>query len=337
MSLETRAVIHFFWCKGTSNQAIFSKLQRVYGTNAPTLRAIQKWTANFANGRSELADLPRPGRPRDPGNVDAVRELIESEGFLSQKQIGHMLGFHHDTVKRILCEDLQMRKVNCKWIPHTLSSSQKAARVQVSKDLLEFLEGTSDRNLCNVYTGDETWVYMDNPRVSMWTGADVARPTVPRRTIGTKKCMFWIEFSRSGIGTVVILPPGQSFNRDFFLDNVLLKIVDDRALRRPRLKARGTFLHLDNARPHLCNDAFEDLGIKRLPHPPYSPDLAPCDFWLFGYLKQCLEGQSFDSPIALQAAVSEILMSIEVGTFVRVFTEWKRRLLQCIEQGGDYL
>jgi hypothetical protein len=114
MLLAIRAVIHFFWCKGTSNQEIFSKLQKVSGTNAFKLRPIQNWTVDFAKERTELTDLPRPGRPRDPGNIDAVRDLIESEGFLSQKQSGHMLGVHHEPAKRILREDLQMRKMNCK-------------------------------------------------------------------------------------------------------------------------------------------------------------------------------------------------------------------------------
>jgi hypothetical protein len=86
--------------------------------------------------RSELSDLPRSGRPRDRENVDAVRDLIESNGFLSQKHIGHMLDLRNGRVERNLREDLQVRKVNCKWIPHTLRSSQKAALVQVSKDLL---------------------------------------------------------------------------------------------------------------------------------------------------------------------------------------------------------
>jgi hypothetical protein len=68
--------------------------------------------------------------------------------------------------------------------------------------------------------------------------------------------MFWMDFSRAAIGTAAMLPPGQSFNRDFFVDNVLCKIIDDRALGRPKLKARGAFLYLDHARLHLCNDEF---------------------------------------------------------------------------------
>jgi hypothetical protein len=117
--------------------------------------------------------------------------------------------------------------------------------------------------------------------------------------------------------------PGQGFNRDFFVDNVLPKIIDDRVLGRPKLKALRTFPHVDKARPHLCSNKFEELGIRRLLHLPYSPDLAPCNFWLSGFLKQCLERQSSDNSMAMQAEVSEILMLIEVETFMKVFIEWK--------------
>jgi hypothetical protein len=48
--------------------------------------------------------------------------------------------------------------------------------------------------------------------------------------------MFWIEFSRPGIGAVGTLPPEQNFKRDFFVNNVLTKNIDDRALSVPKLK-----------------------------------------------------------------------------------------------------
>jgi hypothetical protein len=50
-------------------------------------RAVEKWTAAFDGGRSEFADLPRAGRPHDTGKFNAVRALIEGEGWLSQDKI----------------------------------------------------------------------------------------------------------------------------------------------------------------------------------------------------------------------------------------------------------
>jgi hypothetical protein len=167
------------------------------------------------NRRTELSGSHSLERPRDPENVDAVRYLVEGEGFLSRKHIGDMPGLHHGTVKR---------KVNCKWIPHTLKSSQKAVRVQVSKDLFQFLDGVSDRKLCNVYTGDETWIIhgclcgsgrtlQDQPCL----GARLEpRMHIPERVF------------QGNIGAVVMLSPEQSFNRDFFADNAFPKLLTTR-------------------------------------------------------------------------------------------------------------
>jgi hypothetical protein len=59
------------------------------------------------------------------------------------------------------------------------------------------------------------------------------------------------------------------------------------------------------------------MGIHRLPHLPYSRDIAPYDFWLFGYFKMKLEGMLFDTPAALLAEVegySEAFVSLNGST-----------------------
>jgi hypothetical protein len=51
--------------------------------------------------------------------------------------------------------------------------------------------------------------------------------------------------------------------------------------------------------------------MKSAPHPPYSPDLVPSDFDLFGYVKRCLAGLSFEDADQLRAAVEGVLEDIE--------------------------
>jgi hypothetical protein len=51
--------------------------------------------------------------------------------------------------------------------------------------------------------------------------------------------------------------------------------------------------------------------MKSAPHPPYSPDLAPSDFYLFGYVKRCLADLSFEDADQLLAAVEGVLEGIE--------------------------
>jgi hypothetical protein len=53
-----------------------------------------------------------------------------------------------------------------------------------------------------------------------------------------------------------MLPAQQSFNKDFFPGTVLLHVVEDRERTRPKLKPHASFLHLDNAPPHLTTEKY---------------------------------------------------------------------------------
>jgi hypothetical protein len=76
--------------------------------------------------------------------------------------------------------------------------------------------------------------------------------------------------------------------------------------------------------------------MKSAPHPPYSPDLAPSDFYLFGYVKRCLASLSFEDADQLLAAVEDVLEGIEKVTLQTVFLEWMDRLRKCIATNGEY-
>jgi hypothetical protein len=68
--------------------------------------------------------------------------------------------------------------------------------------------------------------------------------------------------------------------------------------KRCGLLSTGVILHHDNARPHTARATavtIEDLHFECLPHPPYSPDLAPSDYHMFGPLKEALGGKKFQS------------------------------------------
>jgi transposase len=90
-------------------------------------------------------------------------------------------------------------------------------------------------------------------------------------------------------------------------------------------------VHADNARPRTAKKVTEFLvrnGIKGTPHPPYSPNLAPRHFYLFGYIKVRLAGTSFEEPDQLLQAIDAIVQSIEKATFGSVFQDWMDRLAQ---------
>jgi hypothetical protein len=75
--------------------------------------------------------------------------------------------------------------------------------------------------------------------------------------------------------------------------------------------------------------------MKSAPHSPYSPDLAPSDFYLFGYIKRCLAGLSFDDTDQLLATVEDFLEGIEKVTLQAIFLEWMDRPRKCTATNGE--
>jgi histone-lysine N-methyltransferase SETMAR len=71
-------------------------------------------------------------------------------------------------------------------------------------------------------------------------------------------------------------------------------------------------------------------------HPPYSLDLAPCDFALFLELKMKLKGRSFETESDIQRESQAVLDSIKENYFHDAFDAWKRRWDCCICSQGDY-
>jgi hypothetical protein len=98
-------------------------------------------------------------------------------------------------------------------------------------------------------------------------------------------------------------------------------------------------LHHDNALAHDALAVREFLAkksIMKLDHPPYLPDLTPCDFWLFPKLKTALKGHRFSDIADIQGHAMTILLSIPEEEFEQCFEQWKHRLTRCIGVQGDY-
>lgn len=120
----------------------------------------------------------------------------------------------------------------------------------------------------------------------------------------------------------------------------ILPSLEKKVIRyRPKSGLKGIKLHIDNARSHnskMTMQSISNYKIVRIPHPPYSPDIAPCDFWLFGKLKEYLKGKRFDSETELFDALLTFSMQISKNEITRVFNEWIRRLHEVIENQGEY-
>jgi histone-lysine N-methyltransferase SETMAR len=187
-----------------------------------------------------------------------------------------------------------------------------------------------------IITGDETYVhYYDAPTHSeskIWVFEDETPPQVAKqnRTIG--KVLYAVFFKSTGLIQAVKLEGQKSVTALWYTTQCLPKVFEN----SPKT---GILLLHDNASSHTASLTTQYLAknnIKIIPHPPYSPDLAMCDFWLFSGLKRNLRGRSFRSEEELDLAVHEYFDSIPESGWRGAFDMWRSRMERCIEAKGDY-
>ena len=91
----------------------------------------------------------------------------------------------------------------------------------------------------------------------------------------------------------------------------------------------------DNAPVHnsiLVTNYLTKIGIKTVPHSPYSPDLAPCDFWLFPKLRGC----RYETIEEMKEAVTKVIDTLTQEEFHGTFEKLLERYKKCIVARGDY-
>jgi hypothetical protein len=104
--------------------------------------------------------------------------------------------------------------------------------------------------------------------------------------------VFW---DSQGVLLAYFLKPGENVDSASYCE-VLLKLQDPIRRKRPGQLARGAMLHQDNTRSHIARatqERIQELQWAYLEHQPYCQDLIPCDFHLFGLLKNHLGGKHF--------------------------------------------
>ena len=82
---------------------------------------------------------------------------------------------------------------------------------------------------------------------------------------------------------------------------------------------------------HPCHRPLSKMGIKTVPHRPYSPDLAPSDFWLFPKLRGCRD----ETIEERKEAVMKVIDTLTQEVFHGASQKWLERY-KCIAAGGDY-
>ena len=150
-------------------------------------------------------------------------------------------------------------------------------------------------------------------------------------------CVFWYP---NGILVIDGMERGMAINSDAFINNILIPITESKDFDKAKNQKQSFTLHMDNSRVHRSTEVKlfnKENGLKNAPHPAYSPDLAPSDFFLFGYLKHKMIGKEFSSVEELKQWIIHEFSLIPRKKLIEVFQEWENRLRLCISQHDNYI
>ena len=131
------------------------------------------------------------------------------------------------------------------------------------------------------------------------------------------------------------VPPGQTVKQQFYL-KVLKRLRDSVWEKRPEMWSSGNwFLHHDNVPAHTALSVQQFLGEKKnmtvIPHPPYSPDLASCEFFLFSHKKGQMKEKRFADASEVKKKTLDVLNNISTEEFQKCFQQWEKCWYKCME------
>lgn len=310
---------------------------------APCYKTVCNWYNEFKTGSENINDKERPGRPITActnSNIKIVSELIDENPYISYTEIEAETSLHPPTIHTIIHDHLKLRKLSSRWIPHNINDAQRQKRLEFCQaTLAKFEEGKW--RLCDIITGDESWIYWRHlakkASNKSWCAVGEHPRTVVKRDQFEPKSMISVFFKSTGVLHIDCLDKGETIDAQYYIQNCLKPVVMELKKQRPTSGTTNVKLLHDNARPHTHGDVKKYLaseGIKLINHPPYSPDLAPCDYWLFDKLKQSLGDHT--NVQSLKREITKILKNIEPSEYLLTLENYVERLKLCINNGGGY-
>jgi hypothetical protein len=239
-----------------------------------------------------LSDDRKSIKSRKSDFATGISAMLEERPFLLCKLVARHFRAAKTRCLRILREDLGLKKFHLRWIPRTIDAPQKWNRVTLSREFLAILLQEREKNFNDIMTGDQSWFFRHYPHDSASAGFRDELPVRIKPEIDAEKCLIFVIWSVNGIHSLVDVSKGESYNSALFCDVVVPSLISDIRSRSRRKSLKGLDIHLDNACPHNSPQSIDCLQAhkaRRMAQRASSPDLAPSDFFLSGYLQQKLQ------------------------------------------------
>ena len=314
-----------------------------------SLRRVQEIQKEFSEGARTAFDRKKsPSRKSQERLhlIPIIGEEVWNDPHISCRKLSIIHEVSHQMIFKILTEDLLLKSVSDRFVPHTLSQENKDQRVHCAR---EFIRASRTRNIKQrmVHT-DEKWFYSrpigcPSTRTSWVTpGGDV--PTTARRKFMEKKFMVMVALNFDGLSFFKILENGETVDSakyTSFLDEAF-NTFSTYELRQAQkaIFFENCVLQHDNARPHVSHTTQTHLAAKNcslLPQAPYSPDTNLLDRFLFPKLEMERCELQFENREDLRNFLTNAIRRLTTEMMNKQWDKLLSHAQAIITQGGDYI
>ncbi|UYV73775.1 hypothetical protein LAZ67_11000877 [Cordylochernes scorpioides] len=294
------------WLKGN----IFTRkgnYQDIRLLNRP--QRLNKLLSSSCRRQEHLLSSPRPllqiylhhstergGRPIKFEDAE-LEALLNEDSSQTQEELAETLGVTQQAISNRL-KVMGMVQKQGNWVPYELKPGNIERRICTCELLLK--RQNRKGFLHRIVTGDEKWIHYDNlKRRKSSVKPGHASTSTAKPNIHGKKLMLCIWWDQLGVIYYELLQPNETITGERYQQQ-LMRLSRALKIKRPLYAKRHdkVIYQHDNARPHVAKvvkETLEALQWDVLPHPLYSPDIAPSDYHMFRSMTHGLAEQHFTS------------------------------------------
>lgn len=329
-------LIDFFNLKKSAAEA-HRLLVEAYGEAALSERSCREWFHKFKNGEFDVEDKERSGRPKVYEDAE-LETLLDEDSCETQEALALALGVTQPAISHRL-KSLGMIQKQGNWVPYEL----KPRNVERRFFTCEMLLARHKRKgfLHRIVTGDEKWIHYDNPKKKKsWGPPGHASTSTAKPNIHGKKLMLCIWWDQLGVVYYELLKPNETITGALYRTQLmrLSRVLKEKRAHYYSRHDKVILLH-DNARPRVAAPVktyLETLNWEVLPHPLYSPDIAPSDYYLFRSMAHGLSEQHFTSYEDTKNWVDLWIASKDEAFFRRGIRMLPERWEKVVASDGQY-
>ena len=269
--------------------------------------------------------------------------MVMNDRRSTSSHLANVISISRERVENILHNELGMSKVSARWVLRLLTPDQKLTRLVISKANLARFEADPDCFVERFLTQEEGWVHHFEPetkRQSMQWKHSTSAPKKAKVVSFSGKVMASVFWDAKGIVFIDdYLQKGKTINGEYYA-KLLRDLRQAIKSKRPGKLTKGVLPHQDNAPAHksmVAMSAVHDCGFELIDHPPYSPDLALSDYFLFPNLKKHLAGKRYESDDDAISAVEDFFEGQEEKFYVTGIQALQHRWKKCVDRRRDYV